>query len=329
MPRDGAGIFSLPANYIAITGDPIVASQHNSPLEDIKDAITASLPRNGAAAMTAALNMGSFKLTSLANGTLATDGVNKKQLDEATGGTLALAGTATAYTLTLNTAPATLDNGLTFWAKANIANTGGATTLVVTPNGGTAFASKKIKYFAGGVEVNPGTAAMVANNHYLFQYDSAADSGTGAYILVNPSFVTSPAFRAHKNGALPTRVTDITLTKVTFGTEAFDIGGYYDTATSKWTPPAGTVLVTANIALDNGMADQQYLLGLIYKNGVEIARRGTQVSGASTPPYVSVSVIDSANGTDYYEAYFYVSPGTGPSEYSGASAYTFFQGAIL
>lgn len=149
--------------------------------------MTASLPRNGAAAMTGNLNAGSYKVTSLGNGTAATDGVNKKQLDEATGGTLSLAGTATAYTLTLNTAPASLDNGLTFWAKANVTNTGGATTLVVTPSGGSAFSSKKVKMFISGSEADPPAGVIVANNHYAFTYDSSADSGTGAYILKNPT----------------------------------------------------------------------------------------------------------------------------------------------
>lgn len=328
MPRDGAGIYSLPVNYIAVTGNTIEATQHNSPLEDIRDALTASLARNGAAPMTGALNMGSFKVTALANGTAVTDGINKRQLDEATGGTLALAGTATAYTLTLNTAPASLDNGLTFWAKANITNTGGATTLVVTPNGGSAFASKKVKYYAGGVEVDPGVGAIVANNHYVFHYDSAADSGTGAYILINPSYV-APCFRAHKNGTDQSGVAYLTFTKVTFGTEAFDQGGYYDTATSKWTPPAGKVLVTTNITLSAGMVDQQTLYGVIYKNGAALAQNNAHLSGTNAKG-VSVSVIDSANGTDYYEAYVYVTTGTPPpTTIDGLAIRTYFQGAVL
>jgi hypothetical protein len=69
MPRDGSGIYSLPAGYLAVTGEDILASQHNSPLEDIKDALTASLPRNGAAAMTGNLAMGGYSISGAATGT--------------------------------------------------------------------------------------------------------------------------------------------------------------------------------------------------------------------------------------------------------------------
>lgn len=80
MPRDSGGIYSLPVGYLAVTGEVIEASQHNPPLEDIRDALTNSLPRNGAAAMTDELAMGSNKITGLANGTAATDAAAFGQL---------------------------------------------------------------------------------------------------------------------------------------------------------------------------------------------------------------------------------------------------------
>src|SRR5215204_288938 len=66
MPRDGGGTYSLPAGYLATTGQVILASTHNVGLEDLAAAMTASLPRNGAAAMTDALNMGGFAITNAA-----------------------------------------------------------------------------------------------------------------------------------------------------------------------------------------------------------------------------------------------------------------------
>ncbi len=53
MPRDSNGNYSLPIGYLAVTGEPILASQHNPPLEDLAAAMTASLPRNGSAAYSA------------------------------------------------------------------------------------------------------------------------------------------------------------------------------------------------------------------------------------------------------------------------------------
>jgi hypothetical protein len=51
MPRDGAGVYSLPGGYKATSGSTILDTQHNGPLEDIQQALTDSLPRNGAAGM--------------------------------------------------------------------------------------------------------------------------------------------------------------------------------------------------------------------------------------------------------------------------------------
>jgi hypothetical protein len=81
MPRDSGGIYSLPVGYLAISGETILPSQHNPPLEDIAAALTASLPRNGAAPMTGNLAMGGNKLTGLAEGTNPNDAVRLGQLD--------------------------------------------------------------------------------------------------------------------------------------------------------------------------------------------------------------------------------------------------------
>jgi hypothetical protein len=56
MPSDGSGVYTLPSGYLATTGQPILASQHNPPLEDIKDALSARLMRSGVAAMTGKLS---------------------------------------------------------------------------------------------------------------------------------------------------------------------------------------------------------------------------------------------------------------------------------
>ena len=81
MPRDLSGVYTLPSGYEAVTGETIEPSQHNPPLEDLASAMTGSLPRNGAAAMTGNLAMGSYKITGLADGVADGDAVNKSQLD--------------------------------------------------------------------------------------------------------------------------------------------------------------------------------------------------------------------------------------------------------
>lgn len=55
MPRNGSGTFSPPGGTSAVGGATISSSSYNTLVDDIGDEITASLPRNGAAGMTAAL----------------------------------------------------------------------------------------------------------------------------------------------------------------------------------------------------------------------------------------------------------------------------------
>lgn len=55
MPSDANGVYSLPDGYQGVQGTTIQPSQHNPPLEDLAEAVTGRLPRNGAAPMTGAL----------------------------------------------------------------------------------------------------------------------------------------------------------------------------------------------------------------------------------------------------------------------------------
>lgn len=57
MPSDSAGNYILPDGYLAVTGQPALASQHNTPLEDIALGLTARLMRNGSAPMTGPLRV--------------------------------------------------------------------------------------------------------------------------------------------------------------------------------------------------------------------------------------------------------------------------------
>ena len=65
MPRSGSGIYTLPPVYVAVPGTTVRSEQHNAPLEDLADAMTGSLPRNGAAPMTGNLNMNGRKIVNL------------------------------------------------------------------------------------------------------------------------------------------------------------------------------------------------------------------------------------------------------------------------
>lgn len=67
MPRDSAGVFTLPPTTWATTGQTISVNQHNPAMREIETAITDSLPRNGSAGMTGNLNLAGNRITNLAN----------------------------------------------------------------------------------------------------------------------------------------------------------------------------------------------------------------------------------------------------------------------
>lgn len=97
MPRDSNGAYSLPSGLTAITGEDILPEQINTPFADIATALTGSLPRNGTGAMLAALPMGGYKITDVADGTADTDGVSKGQMDAAISAAIVAPGIVTPY----------------------------------------------------------------------------------------------------------------------------------------------------------------------------------------------------------------------------------------
>src|SRR5215831_15239710 len=102
-----------------------------------------------------------------------------------TNGTLTTGGSANAQTVTSNVAYSALATGLRLVLKAGFTNTG-ACTLNLTPFGGSAFGAKAIKIISRAGEGDPGAAFIKANGHYIFEYDSTANSSAGAWILQNP-----------------------------------------------------------------------------------------------------------------------------------------------
>lgn len=114
MPRSG-GIFSLIPGYFAVDGTTIEVSQHNPVFEDVAQALTDSLPRDGSAPMTGNLAMGSSKITNLAAGTNPADAVRFDQLPSITPTTATL----TAGTNAQGQGPITTDQVTITTAAAN------------------------------------------------------------------------------------------------------------------------------------------------------------------------------------------------------------------
>jgi hypothetical protein len=83
MSRNGSGVYSLPAGNPVVTGTSISSTWSNTTLSDIATALTGSVASDGQTPMTGNLDMNSRKVVNLANGTVATDGINLSQLTAA------------------------------------------------------------------------------------------------------------------------------------------------------------------------------------------------------------------------------------------------------
>jgi len=133
---------------------------------------------------------------------------------------------------------------------------------------------------------------------------------------------TAVSFSVHKNGTNQS-IPNSTDTKVTFSTEEFDIGGYFDTTNSRFTPPTGYYNFNASVTLQastntNIIFLSLYKNGVSYKLGIYNRASGTGAIGAD------INCIAAANGTDYFELYVYQDNGT--QNVSGAAANSYFTG---
>ncbi len=136
------------------------------------------------------------------------------------------------------------------------------------------------------------------------------------------------SFHANKNGTDQTGLAANTETKVTFTTEVFDIGSYYDAANSKWTPPAGKVLIGGMLFFTAGTVAAGTIEAVIYKNGAAVFYFIGTIVTTSGVQSVYVETLDDANGTDYYELYGQAG-GAGTKTVDGRGTLTYFWGTAI
>jgi hypothetical protein len=80
MPRNGSGTYTRPqSDYVP--GTTILATSVNSDLNDMAQALTASIAKDGQTTPTANIPLGGFRITGLGNGTSATDAATLGQVD--------------------------------------------------------------------------------------------------------------------------------------------------------------------------------------------------------------------------------------------------------
>ena len=121
-------------------GTKIVADRHDTHDQDLATGINSCINKDGSNAMTGAMNMGSQKISSLADGTAHTDAVNAGQIQD--GGLIFQAtdsGSANTYAIALTPAVTAYVAGQVFHFKAGNTNTGASTLNV------NALGTKNIK----------------------------------------------------------------------------------------------------------------------------------------------------------------------------------------
>jgi hypothetical protein len=109
-----------------------------------------------------------------------------------TDGSLTTAGSANAYTLTINGRQTPLATGHRLTFKASFSNTGAA-TIAVTNADAVALGTKAIR---GPGDVALVSGQIVSGGVYDVRYDTAANAAAGAWLLLNPGAVATIAGNA-------------------------------------------------------------------------------------------------------------------------------------
>jgi hypothetical protein len=164
-----------------------------------------------------------------------------------------------------------------------------------------------------------GSLVTQLNTHF-----GAVSTSISAHISVYAS--NRPTFSAHKNGTGQTSITSNTDTKVTFGTEDWDVGGHFSDST--YTPPAGRYRLSSVLTFTSGTADGGTYQCKLYKNGSQHRIGPVVAAGAATAVSAGIGALVESDGNDTFEIY---ARGSTASllTISGSDALTWFSGEAI
>ena len=160
-------------------GTKIVADRHDTHDQDLATGINSCINKDGSNAMTGAMNMGSQKISSLADGTAHTDGVNAGQIQD--GGLIFQAsdtGSANTYAIALTPAVTAYVAGQVFHFKAANTSTG-ASTLNVNALGAKNIKKKNDQDIAAG-DIEQNAIVSVIYDGTSFQMLSQLGTSAGS-----------------------------------------------------------------------------------------------------------------------------------------------------
>lgn len=164
MARDGSGTYNLPATNPVVTNTDITITWANGTLNDIKDALTASIAKDGQTTPSANLPMGTYRHTGVGNASAKTCYASVSDVQDGTLTVLGSVSGADTITATAAHSMAAYATGQEFVFVSAGANTGAATLNInaigakaITKNGTTALAAGDIPSGAAVKVVYDGT----------------------------------------------------------------------------------------------------------------------------------------------------------------------------
>jgi hypothetical protein len=155
---------------------------------------------------------------------------------------------------------------------------------------------------------------LAAQDDMMAAGASANDASN--YAATAAAMAQGACFQAHKNGT-DQGIAAGAYALATFTTEVFDIGGYYDAASSKWTPPAGKYRIQCRMMETTSSA----IFIALSKNG-SITHQSYHLGNLGV---CELDVIIDVDGDDYLEIYIYAVTGPTPN-FDGDANYVWFEG---
>jgi len=145
-----------------------------------------------------------------------------------------------------------------------------------------------------------------------------ASNDTIAFASGVTNNMLTPALKVTLEGASQTGLTSATYNKVEFNTNDTGVteAGTWDASNYRWTPGvSGNYFLSLNLEFYPESSTAKQAIVVIYKNGTGLVNGYINMNDmylrSSGSNILSCATIDTANTTDYYEAYIYVQTNSG------------------